>query len=202
MRRMKRRVIHIFRFWITMLFNYQITCPFIVALTCISKVTQPKDIPLFSEAQVLLWASSLSLPFYLKVDWTWNNVASDEIINIIFLSVAWSTGTQLMTFFCFRFQEMLFGSPGHDLNLSRITSNMLSLQLCFFMELTCDLIVYRGNLLTNSRVVMQNKQPLKCFVPLQKRILQTLRNYHNSILTTTMSWKLPHRTNLAWIVYE
>ena len=32
---------------------------------------------------------------------------------------------------------------------------------------------------------MQNKQPLKCFVPLQKRILQTLRNYHNSIETTT-----------------
>ena len=62
-----------------------------------------------------------------------------------FLSVAWSTGTQLMTFFCFRFQEMLFGSPGHDLHLSRITSNMLSLQLCFFMELKCDLIVYRGN---------------------------------------------------------
>ena len=46
-----------------------------------------------------------------------------------------------MTFFCFRFQEMLFGSPGHDLHLSRITSNMLSLQLCFFMELKCDLIV-------------------------------------------------------------
>ena len=147
MRRMKRRDIHIFCFWITMLFNYQITCRFIVALTCISKKTQPKDIPLFSEAQVLtiLWASSLSLPFYLKVDWTWNNVASDEIINIIFLSVAWSTGTKLMTFFCFRFQEMLFGSPGHDLHLSRITSNMLSLQLCFFMELKCDLIVYRGN---------------------------------------------------------
>ena len=143
----KRREFHIFYFLITMLFNYQITCPFIVALTCISKVTQPKDIPLFPEAQVLtiLWASSLSLPFYLKVDWTWNNVASDEIINIIFLSVAWSTGTQLMTFFCFRFQEMLFGSPGHDLHLSRITSNMLSLQLCFFMELKYDLIVYRGN---------------------------------------------------------
>ena len=89
MRRMKRRDIHIFCFWITMLFNYQITCPFIVALTCIFKVTQPKDIPLFSEAQVLtiLWASSLSLPFYLKVDWTWNNVASDEIINIIFFGL-------------------------------------------------------------------------------------------------------------------
>ena len=33
---------------------------------------------------------------------------------------------------------------------------------------------------------MQNKQPLKCFVPLQKRILQSLGNYHNSILTTTI----------------
>ena len=34
------------------------------------KVSQLEDISLFSEAQVLkiLWASSLSLPFYLKVD--------------------------------------------------------------------------------------------------------------------------------------
>ena len=34
------------------------------------KVSQPEDISLFSEAQVLtiLWASSLSLPFYPKID--------------------------------------------------------------------------------------------------------------------------------------
>ena len=34
------------------------------------KVSQPEDIFLFSEAQALtiLWASGLSLPFYLKVD--------------------------------------------------------------------------------------------------------------------------------------
>ena len=45
------------------------------------KVSQPEDISLFSEAQVLtiLWASSLSLPFYPKIDWTWNNVASEAI---------------------------------------------------------------------------------------------------------------------------
>ena len=49
-------------------------------------MSQPEDINLFSEAQVLtiLWASSLSLPFYLKVDWTLNNVASDAIFCIIF----------------------------------------------------------------------------------------------------------------------
>ena len=27
------------------------------------------------------------------------------------------------------------------------------------------------------------------------KILQSLGNYHDSILTTTMRWKLPHRTN-------
>ena len=71
-----------------MRFNYQITYPFIVALTCISKVSKSEDISFFSEAQVLtiLWPStcSLRLPFYLKVDWTWNNVASDAIFYIIF----------------------------------------------------------------------------------------------------------------------
>ena len=36
-----------------MLFNYQITCPFIVTLACILKVSQPEDISLSSEAQVL-----------------------------------------------------------------------------------------------------------------------------------------------------
>ena len=162
MRRVKRRDIQIFCFWINMLFNYQITCPFIVALPCIWKVSQPEDISLFSEAQVLmiLWASCLSLPFYLKVDWKWNKVASDAISYIIFLSVAWSTTAQLMTFFCFGFPEVFFGSPGHDLHLSGITLNLLSPQLSFFMVLKCDLFVYRGNYLMSSRVIMRNKQPL------------------------------------------
>ena len=77
MRRMKRSDVHIFCFWI----NHQITCPFIVELVRIWKVSQPEDISLSFEAQVLtlLWASSLSLPFYHKVDRTWNNVASDTI---------------------------------------------------------------------------------------------------------------------------
>ena len=67
----KKGYLHIL-FWINMLFNYQITCLFIVALTCILKVSQLEDISLFPEAQLLtiLWASSRSLPFYLKVDWT------------------------------------------------------------------------------------------------------------------------------------
>ena len=29
------------------------------------------------------------------------------------------------------------------------------------------------------------------------KFLQSAGNYHNSILTTMMSWKLPHRTNGA-----
>ena len=37
---------------------------------------------------------------------------------------------------------MLFGSPGHDLYLSRITLNLLNPRLCFFMVLQCDLFVY------------------------------------------------------------
>ena len=64
---------------------------------------------------------------------------------IFFLSVAWSTTAQLMTLFCFRFQKVLFGSPGHDLHMSSITLNLLSPQLSFFMVLKCDLFVYRGN---------------------------------------------------------
>ena len=32
------------------------------------------------------------------------------------------------------------------------------------------------------------------------KFLQSPGNYHVSILTTTMSWKLPHRTNGACIV--
>ena len=35
--------------------------------------------------------------------------------------------------------------PGHDLHLSRITLNLLSPQLCFFVVLKCDLFVYRDN---------------------------------------------------------
>ena len=55
------------------------------------------------------------------------------------MSVARSTTAQLMTFFCFRFPEVLFGSPRHDLHLPSITLNLLSPQLSFFMVLKCDL---------------------------------------------------------------
>ena len=82
-------------------------------------------------------------------------------------------------------------------HLSNITLNLLSPQFSFFMVLKCDLFVYHGNKLTSSRVIMRNKHALKCFVTLQKRILQSLGNYHDSILTTTMSWKLPHRKSGA-----
>ena len=46
----------------------------------------------------------------------------------------------MMTFFCFRFPEVLFGSPGHDLHLSSITLNLLSPQLSFFMVLKSILL--------------------------------------------------------------
>ena len=74
-----------------------------------------------------------------------NNLASDAIFISFFRLCACFTLAQLMTFFCFRFPEVLFGSPGHDLHLSRITLNLLSPQLCFFMVLKCDLFVDRGN---------------------------------------------------------
>ena len=64
---------------------------------------------------------------------------------ITFLSVALSATAKLMTFFCFGFPDVLFGSPGHDLHLSSITLNLLSPQLSFFMVLKRDLFVYRGN---------------------------------------------------------
>ena len=112
MRRMKRRDIHIFCFWINMLFNYHIACPFIVALTCIWKVTQPKDIPLFSEAQVhvltILWA----VPFYLKVDWTWNNVASDAIFISFFVCALVSPGYNWWPFFALDFQRCCLAVQG------------------------------------------------------------------------------------------
>ena len=115
------------------------------------KCSQPEDISLFPEAQVLtiLCASSLSLPFFLKVDGTLNNVASDAIF-ISFLCLLLGpprprATAQLMTFFCFRFPDVLVGSPGHDLYLSSITLNLLSPQLRFFMVLKCDLFVYHGN---------------------------------------------------------
>ena len=81
-------------------------------------------------------------------------------VTFLVLSVVWSTTDQLMTFICFGFPEVLFGSPGHDLHLSSITLNLLSPQLSFFMVLKCDLFVYRGNYLMNLRVIMRNKQPL------------------------------------------
>ena len=34
-------------------------------------------------------------------------------------------------------------------------------------------------------------------MPTTTKFLKSPENYHDSILTTTMSWKLPHRTNGA-----
>ena len=97
----------------------------------------------FSEAQVLtiLWASTLSLPFYLKVDLTWNNVASDAIFYIIFSVCCLVHHSSTDDLRLLRFPEVLFGSPGHDLHLSSITLNLLSPQLSFFTVLKCDLFV-------------------------------------------------------------
>ena len=101
----------------------------------------------FSEAQMLtiLWASSLSLSFYLKVDIIMEQRSEWRHFYISFLFVAWSTTAQLLNFFCLRFPEVLFGSPEHDLHLSSITLNLLSPQFSFFIVLKCDLFVYRGN---------------------------------------------------------
>ena len=73
-----------------------------------------------------------------------------------------------MTFFRFRFPGVSFGSPGHDLHLSRITLSLLSPRLCSLMVLKCDILVYCDNSLTSLRVITRIKQLTKCFIPHQK----------------------------------
>ena len=85
---------------------------------------------------------------------------------------------QLMTFFCFRFPEVLFGNPGHDLHLSSITLNILSPQLSFFMVLKCDLFVYRGNIFDE-------------FDGYHAKQTTTLMFCSTSETYPTKSWKLP-----------
>ena len=133
----------------------------------------------FPQAQVLtiLCASSPSLPFYFKVDWTGNNVASDALFISFFLSVAWSTTAQLITFFCFRFPKVLFGSPGHDLHLSSIRwiSCVLSLSSSWFWN-----VIYLFTILINWRV-----QGLSCETTTTIMFCNTSETY------PTKSWKLP-----------
>ena len=60
-------------------------------------------------------------------------------------SAAWSTGAQLMIFFCFIFPVVLFDKPGISIFYALY---LLSPHLCFFIVLRRDLYVYRDNSLT------------------------------------------------------
>ena len=69
-----------------------------------------KSVPTRVQVLTILWASSLRLPFYLKVDWTWNNVASDTIFLYHFFFVCCLA--QLMTFFALDFQRFCLAVQG------------------------------------------------------------------------------------------
>ena len=122
----------------------------------------PRIFPFFLKRKYLRYFGPIVLACHIILKLTEHGTRKrvTQFFISLFLSVAWSITAQLMTFFCFGFPEVLFGSPGHDLHLSSITLNLLSPQLSFFMVLKCNLFVYRGNSLMNSRVIMQNKQPL------------------------------------------
>ena len=174
MRRMKRRDIHIICFWINVLFNYHITCPFIVALTCIWKVTQFEDIPLFSEAQVLtiLW----TVPFYFKVDWTWNNLASDAIFISFFRLCACFTWAQLMTFFALDFQRCCLAVQG------MISICHASHWICWvlsFVSSLCWNVIYLFTVVINWRV-----RGLASETSTHLNVLYHLRNVPYKVLET------------------
>ena len=63
-------------------------------------------------------------------------------------SVAWSTGAQLMIFFLCQISSGVVWQT-RDLHLSRNMLCLLSLRLCFFMVLKCDLFVYHDDSLTS-----------------------------------------------------
>ena len=79
-------------------------------------MSNPRIFPFFSEEQVLtiLWAStcSLSLPFYLKVDWTWNNLASDAIFISFFRLSLVSLGLNWWPSFALDFQRCCLAVQG------------------------------------------------------------------------------------------
>ena len=60
------------------------------------------------------------------------------------LSVAWSTGAQLMIFFCFRFQVVLYERPGIS-SCHATHCILLSPRLRFFLVLNRDLFVNRDD---------------------------------------------------------
>ena len=63
-------------------------------------------------------------------------------------SVAWSTGAQLIIFFCFRFSVVLFDRPG--ISIRNATHSYLSSpRLCFFIVISLDLSVDREDSLTS-----------------------------------------------------
>ena len=55
-------------------------------------------------------------------------------------SFAWSTGVQLMIYFCFRFSVVLFGRPGIS-----ICHTTRCICLCFFIVLKPDIFVYNDD---------------------------------------------------------
>ena len=60
--------------------------------------------------------------------------------------VAWSTGAQLIIFFCFRFSVVLFDRPGISIRNALYLS---SPRFCFFIVISLDLSVDREDPLTS-----------------------------------------------------
>ena len=147
MRRMKRRDIPIFCFWINVLFNYHILCPFIVALTCIWKVTQPEDIPLFSEAQVLtiLWA----VPFTLKLTEHGTTQRVTQFLYHFFVNALVSPGLNWWPFFALGFQRCCLAVQG------MISICHASHWICWvlsFVSSWCWKVIYLFTVVINWRV--------------------------------------------------
>ena len=65
------------------------------------KVSQPENISLFSEAQVLtiLWASSLSLPFYLKGD------SNPNVKYVLYEGCSNMNASSFITFFTYMLRQ-------------------------------------------------------------------------------------------------
>ena len=135
----------------------------------------------FSEAQVLtiLWASSLSLPFYLKVDWTWNNVASDALFISFFLFCLllgpprlnwWPSFALDFQRWCLAVQGMIFTCQA-----SNWISWVLSLASSW-----CWNVIYLFTVVIDWRV-----QGLSCETNNHYNVLQHFRNVSYKVLETT-----------------
>ena len=76
--------------------------------------------------------------------------------------MAWSTGAQLIIFFCFRFSVVLFDRPGISI---RNATHCICLVLVFASSKLFNLIY----LLTSKRMVMRTEQPTKCLYHISYR---------------------------------